>query len=256
MINTHTEGRVGVIEFARPKANAYTSEFMQAFNTALDELEANTSLTVVCLRSAVDGFFCAGADVSEFVASSTDANRHLTVLANRASGLMQRSEKLYVSAVNGHALGGGLEIMLATDIRLGSDADYKLGMSEVSLGLMPGNGGTQRLARTVGISKALELCVTGALFNAQEAFQIGVFNRLLAVQDFDQSVADYCKKIAAGAPLAMASIKQALYQGAGMSIEQALKLESGLADKLFDTHDASEGLNAFIEKREAIFTGR
>lgn len=256
MISSYSEGHIGVIEFFRPKANAYNFEFMQLFSSTIAELEKCADIRVICIKSGIAGFFCVGADINDFASNDTDQNRRLVRLANQVAVTMQSSSKLYVSAVNGHALGGGLEIMLATDIRLGADSTYKLGMSEVSLGLMPGNGGTQRFARIVGLSQALEYCVSGAIFTPQKAYSMGLLNQLLPSNTFDSAVLEYCERIARGAPQAIASIKQALYQGISMGLNDALKLECSLADSLYDTADADEGLNAFLEKREAVFNGR
>ncbi len=256
MISTYIDGHVGVIEFNRPKANAYNLSFMQALNEALDGMNENADVRVICMQSAVSGFFCAGADIKEFADNDTEQNRCLVELANSATAKMQASPKLVVCAVNGHALGGGLELMLAADLRIGSDANYKLGMSEVALGLMPGNGGTQRFARIVGLAAALEYCVSGEYFGPQKAKQIGLYNQLLSADDFNNQAKAYCQRMAKGAPLAIAAIKQSLYQGAALDLPAALTLEKNLADSLYDTYDANEGLMAFIEKRDAKFKGR
>jgi enoyl-CoA hydratase len=210
-------------------------------------VESADDVRVVCVKSSISGFFCAGADIRDFVKNNIDDKRRLVRLANQVAARMQTSSKLYISAVNGHALGGGLEIMLATDIRLGSDSSYKLGMSEVALGLMPGNGGTQRFARIVGMPRALEYCISGAMITPQKAHSMGLFNQIFPSDGFDHSVSDYCQSIAKGAPLAIAAIKTAVYQGCSMPLCDGLELESTLADSLYDTDDADEGLSAFLE---------
>lgn len=255
MMIVSSENGLGVICLNRPKANAYTIEFMQAFNESIEQLEADTDVRVVLIKSNIPRFFCAGADIATFGDNDTNTNKVLVGLAQRATGLIEGSPKIYIAAINGHALGGGLEIALACDIRLGSDGDYFLGLPEIKLGLIPGNGGSQRLTRVVGESKSLELCVTGDNIGPKEGFRIGLLNKLISVECFEQEVCDYAARLGRGAPMAMAATKDAVVKGAGLSLSRALDLETELVDSLYDTHDAAEGFLAHRQNRAAKFAG-
>lgn len=255
VIKIGNHGGVGVIALNRPKANAYTVEFMQALNDAIDQCESDKSVRVIVVQSDVPRFFCAGADIATFGDNDTSANLVLVNLAQRATSLIEQSNKIYIAAIEGHALGGGLEIALACDIRLGAEGSYLLGLPEVNLGLIPGNGGSQRLTRVVGMPKSLELCVTGDSVGPQEAHRIGLLNRLLPLEDFRQHVDDFAKKLAAGAPLAMSAAKKAVVKGSELSLQRALELESELVDGLYDSADAAEGFQAYVEKRTPKFIG-
>ncbi len=249
-------GRIGIIEFCKPKANAYDLAFMDELNLAIDELNADTSVTVVRVQSAIPRFFCAGADIKVFGENDTPTNKLLVKQANSATHKMASSEKVYVAILDGHTLGGGLEIALACDLRLGSNDNYLLGMSEVKLGLMPGNGGSQRLTRVVGVARSLELCLSGENIGPLEAYRIGLLNQIFTADQFQHQVDRYCSELASGAPLAIASLKRAIRQGAQMNLSEALALETELADTLYDTEDANEGFSAFSEKRKPAFCGR
>ena len=250
------DGGLGTIGFCRPKANAYTIDFMREFNHAIDQLEADSSVCVVVIQSEVPKFFCAGADIATFGDNDTATNKELVELAQRATACIDQSNNIYIAALNGHTLGGGLEIALACDIRLGSDAPYLLGLPEVKLGLIPGNGGSQRLTRVVGFAKSLELCVTGDNVTAQEAHNMGLINALFPVDEFKQGVRQYAARLASGPPLAMAAVKQAVRGGSELPLNQALALEAQLVDPLYDTEDADEGFTAHSEKRSPKFVGR
>ncbi len=256
MINSSVNGRVATIEMNRVKANAYNAEFMQQLNSAIDQCNNNSDVSIVRVQSALPGFFCAGADIKDFSNNDTSTNKTLVALANRATSEMNRSDKLYVAIIQGHTLGGGLELALACDIRLAADADYLIGMSEVKLGLIPGNGGSQRLTRAVGVAHCLEMCVSGKNIGPKRAHQIGLIHQLYSSDSFEQQANAYCNDLANGAPLAMAALKKAIYQGAAMPLNEALTLETHLADSLYDTYDAKEGFDAFIEKRPAKFEAR
>ncbi|MBU2887732.1 enoyl-CoA hydratase/isomerase family protein [Gilvimarinus agarilyticus] len=256
MITLNKNGRVLELTFNRPPANAYTLEFMQALAQKLDEIDAEQEASVVLLTSASDKFFCAGADIKAFAQNTTEQNHQLVAQARANTAQMEASDKLFIACIGGHVLGGGLELAMACDLRFAAHGGYLWGLPEIKLGLIPGNGGSQRLARLVGMSKALELLATGDTFSTQEAFEFGLVSRLMDTDELLPQAREYAQRVAKGPALALAATKHAVRGGVQMSLEDGLALEKKLCDTLYDTEDAAEGFNAFIEKRDAIFTGR
>jgi enoyl-CoA hydratase/carnithine racemase len=242
---------IGTITLDNPPANSYDIEFMRELASAI--AAANDSAArVVVVRSASEKFFSAGADVKRFLANDVEANMEMIRLAHEALAGIARSPKLFVAYVAGHALGGGLEIALACDIRYAAQGSYRLGTPEVTLGLLPGNGGTQRLPRLIGVGPALELLLTGRQITPDEARQLGVVSRLFATEE---EFGGHIEKLTALPPLALREIKTAVYEGVSRPLDGGLELERGLIEKLFRSKDASEGLHAFVEKRTPEFVG-
>ena len=176
--------------------------------------------------------------------------------AHRALDKLAASDRVYVAAINGHALGGGLEMALACDLRFAAEGRYRMGLPEVTLGLLPGNGGTQRLPRLVGANKALELMLTGEAVTPEDALRLGIVNRLFLADRLMEETEAYARKLASGASLAIARIKQCVSQGIAMNLGEGLAFERKLIEPLFDTEDAREGLTAFAEKRVAAYKGK
>lgn len=248
-------GGVGIITFNRPKANGYEISFMTQFNDAIDTANADGEVRVVIVRSALEKFFCAGADINVFAKNSVEANQAMVTQARLALEKIEASGKIFIAVLNGHTLGGGLEIALACDLRFGGDGTYLLGLPEAKLGLMPGNGGSQRLPRVVGASKALELLITGDSIIPQEAYRIGMLNRLFPAADLQRDSETFAAKLAQGAPLAIAAIKRGVREGATLSLPDSLALEARLVEPLYHTKDAHEGFLAFTEKRPPVYRG-
>jgi len=245
------DGPVGSITLDNPPANSYDIEFMRELAGAIGEAN-DSDVRVVVLRSASEKFFSAGADVKRFLANDVDANMDMIRLAHEALASIARSPKLFVAFIAGHALGGGLEMALACDLRYAAEGRYRLGTPEVTLGLLPGNGGTQRLPRLIGTGPALELLLTGRQLSPEEANQLGLVSALFASEDEFRAHVD---KLAAGPPLAIAEIKRAVYEGVQKPLDDGLELERELIEKLFRSQDANEGLTAFSEKRAPEFVG-
>jgi enoyl-CoA hydratase/carnithine racemase len=246
------EGALGFVTLDKPPANSYDIEFMQELSEAIAAAGGDTGTQVVVLRSASEKFFSAGADVKRFLANDVEANMDMIRLAHEALASIATSPKLFVAYVAGHALGGGLEMALACDIRYGAEGRYRLGTPEVTLGLLPGNGGTQRLPRLIGVGPALELLLTGRQLSPDEARQIGLVSQLFAGEEEFRA---HVEKLAALPPLALAEIKRAVYDGIDRPLAEALELERQLIEKLFRSRDAIEGLTAFTEKRAPEFVG-
>jgi enoyl-CoA hydratase/carnithine racemase len=208
---------------------------------------------VVIVRSSSPKFFSAGADVKAFAQQEPDESMEMIELAHRGLGRIAAIPKVFIAQIQGHALGGGLEIALACDLRFGARGSYKLGTPEVTLGLLPGNGGTQRLPRLVGTSKALDLMVTGRRISPGQAHALGILDRLLPADRTEAMTLEYAHALAGGAVEAIGAIKLAVHDGVGMSLDDGLARERELVDGLFRSRDAREGLTAFVEKREPVF---
>jgi len=247
---------IGSITLNRPPANSYDINFMRDLDAAIEAANGDAEIKAVILKSASDKFFSAGADIKAFMANDTAGNVEMIRFAHRTLDKMAASTKVYVAAVNGHALGGGLEMALACDLRFAAEGKYKLGLPEATLGLLPGNGGTQRLPRLIGANKALEMMLTGETVSPEEALRLGIVNRLFPADRLMEETEVYARKLAAGATLAVGQIKQAVYRGISMNLRDALALERELIEPLFDTEDAKEGFAAFAEKRQAAFKGK
>lgn len=252
-INLELENGVGYIILNIPKANCYEIDFMNQFNKCIDAAEENNQIKVIVIKSALKKFFSAGADIKVFQKNTIEENKILVTQAQKAANKLSKSKKITIAAINGHALGGGLEMAMVCDIRLGSNGNYLLGLPEIKLGLIPGNGGSQRLIRLIDKTKALELLLTGDTFDAKEALILGFFNHLYPVSTFDRDVMKYAQKLALGPFEAMQAIKLCVNKGLELPLKEALKLEDKLVDPLYASEDAKEGLRAFIEKREPRF---
>lgn len=246
---------VGFITLDKPPANSYDFDFMEEMGAAVDAAAADAAVKVVIVRSASKRFFCAGADIKAFLANDTAGNMKMIERGHAALAAIADVPKVFIAQIEGHALGGGLEIALACDLRFGARGTYKLGVPEVTLGLLPGNGGTQRLPRLIGVSKALDLMVTGRAISPGEAHALGVLNRLFAAGETADRTLEYASRLAGGATVAIGEIKRATYEGMELPIADALARERAGIEKLFGTADAQEGLGAFAEKRKAEFKG-
>jgi enoyl-CoA hydratase/carnithine racemase len=240
------------ITLDKPPANSYDIDYMRELGQAIEAASADAAVRVVVVRSASEKFFCAGADIKAFAANEVDANMDMIRLAHEALASIARSPKLFVACVAGHALGGGLEIALACDVRYAVAGRYRLGTPEVTLGLLPGNGGTQRLPRLIGAGPALELLITGRTISPEEAQALGLVSQVFA----DQAAFDaHMEGLRALPPLSLANIKRAVFEGLEKPLPDALALERDLMEELFRTNDAREGVTAFSEKRSPQFTG-
>ena len=247
---------LGYITVNRPPANSYEIGFVGDLDTAIGSVNDDPEIKVAIVRSAIDKFFSAGADIKAFYENTSVVNTHMVRAANKTLDKMAACAKIFIAVIQGHALGGGLEIALACDLRFAANGRYRLGLPEVTLGLLPDTGGTQRLPRLIGVGKALELMLSGDTVSPQEALDLGIVNRLYPRDTVEKETESYARKLSDGAALAVAHIKQAVYQGSDLKLTDALALERHVARPLFDTEDAREGLAAFVEKRAPSFQGR
>jgi enoyl-CoA hydratase/carnithine racemase len=254
-VTAEVRDRVGWITLDRPPANSYDAGFLEELDQAIGQV-AEAEVAVAVVRSASERFFSAGADIKAFLERSADDNM---VMCRRAHQVLDRfaaEAPLFVAAIAGHALGGGYEIALACDIRVAAEGRYRIGLPEVTLGLLPGTGGTQRLPRLIGRGRALELMTTGRTVTPAEAERLGMVDRLVPAGEFDQAVADLAGSLAGGAPLAVAAITRAVNDGLDRPLPDALDRELEELAALFASEDAREGMTAFTEKRPPKFSGR
>jgi enoyl-CoA hydratase/carnithine racemase len=247
---------VGYIILDRPPANSYEIGFMRDLDAAVEAAEGETDVQVVILRSASEKFFSGGADIKAFMANSTADNMEMVRTAHGALDKMATSSKIFIAVIQGHAMGGGLEMALACDLRFAAEGSYRMGLPEVTLGLLPGNGGTQRLPRLIGANRALEMMLTGETVTPERALELGIVNRIFPEEQIEKETEAYAGKLAQGASRAVGSIKQAVYRGSAMDLKDGLRLELDLMEPLFDSEDAKEGLTAFTEKRPPVYKGR
>jgi enoyl-CoA hydratase/carnithine racemase len=248
---------VALIHLNRPPANSYNRAFLDDLNAAVDEVRWDGDLHgAVLMSDLAPRFFSAGADITNF-SSSTQQQRVMTVLhAQEILLKIERTPKVFVAAISGHALGGGLEIALACDFRFAAEGEYRIGLPEVTLGLLPGNGGTQRLTRLVGRTRALDMMITNQQVNAARALELGLVDRVFPADELVEKSVDYLAQLAKGPTLAIGNIKIATRLGADLPMEGALALEREAVWRLFMSEDAAEGLTAFSEKRKPEWKGR
>jgi enoyl-CoA hydratase/carnithine racemase len=219
------------------------------------------SVHVVVVTGAGEKFFCAGANVKMLSEVTPTFKYYFCLHANETLSRLEQTPKLVIAAVNGHCVGGGLEVALAADIRVARRGAGRMGLPEVTLGVLPGTGGTQRLARAVGKSRAIELMATGELFDFERAAELGLVNRIFdadTTASFNEQVLAYARQFTTPerAALAVGRIKRAVQTGAEIPFESALALERELQQQLFQSEDAREGLSAYVEKRKPVFRGK
>jgi enoyl-CoA hydratase/carnithine racemase len=250
------EGAVGTITLNHPKANSYDLAFMKDLDAAIKSVRENDEVKVVVVKSALDKFFSAGADIKAFQANSSDDNLKMIRFAHKTLARIAEIPKVFIAAIGGHALGGGLEMALACDLRTAGDGAYNIGLPEITLGLLPGNGGTQRLPRLIGRTKALAMMLSGEPVSPKRAHELGIVDILFPQETHAQDTMAYAQKLASGATLAMAHIKRCVHEGMDRPLDEALELERELIAPLFESRDAKEGFAAFAEKRAPVYVGR
>ncbi|TMG48674.1 MAG: enoyl-CoA hydratase/isomerase family protein [Chloroflexi bacterium] len=247
---------IGHIVLDRPPANSYDKGFMEELDAAIEEARGDDTVKAIVVRSANERFFSAGADVSVFAKSNLDAQNAFVVCANEAIGKFEQTPKIVVAAINGHCLGGGLEIALCCDFRIAAEGGYRIGLPEVTLGLLPGTGGTQRLPRLIGRQKALDMMLRGTTLPPQDALAAGIVDQVVPAGELVDRTVERARVYATGPTFAIGRIKLAMVQGFGMRQDEGLKLERELLIQLFKSEDAKEGVTAFVEKRKPSYKGK
>jgi enoyl-CoA hydratase/3-hydroxyacyl-CoA dehydrogenase len=249
------EKPIAWITLNRPsKLNSITPKMLEELSRALDELEEDDRVRAIIVKGAGRAF-SAGADITSFTAASPIEVLRFSRKFQEVTMKMQGLAKPVIVAIHGYALGGGLELAMSGDIRIASE-DAMLGQPEINLGFIPGAGGTQRLPRIVGVSKAKELIMTGDMIPAKEAERIGLVNKVVPADRLDSEARSLALKLADKPPIALAYAKYAIDNGIETTLEKGLLLEATLFSLLFTTEDVMEGVTAFIEKRKPKFKGR
>jgi enoyl-CoA hydratase len=252
------DGPLAIVTISREAAlNALSSKVMAELTAAVGELEISTDVRVVILTGAGDKAFVAGADIAEMQDMTARQAQAFAEIGGALASAIESSEKPWIAAVNGFALGGGCELALACDFIYASEK-AKFGQPEVKLGVIPGFGGTQRLARRVGVAKTKELCMTGDTIDAAEALRIGLADAVLPHGELLDKVRALAGRIAANGPLAVAEVKRLVHLGQSTTLDHALALEQRSFGLLFSTADQKEGMSAFLAKprRAAQFKGQ
>ena len=259
---TVTDG-IAVIELNDPPANTYSYEMMQELDAAVLAARMDDTVHVIVLTAAGEKFFCAGANIGMLKSATPAFKYYFCLHANETLNRLEQTPKLVIAGLNGHTVGGGLEVAMAADIRIGRQGTGKIGLPEVALGVLPGTGGTQRLARLLGKAKAIELMVTGALLSFEEARDLGLVNHVWSEADlggrtFRDAIIEYARQFTPPhkASRAVGHIKRAVQSGLEMSFTEGLSLERELQQRLFESDDAREGIAANLEKRAPKFGGR
>jgi len=258
LVEYRVEEGIAILELSDPPANTYTYEMMRQLDDAILRARFDDDVHVLVVTGAGDRFFCAGANIRMLAEVTPQYKYYFCLHANETLNRLENTPKLVIAALNGHTVGGGLEIALACDIRIARKDSGKIGLPEVSLGVLPGTGGTQRLARLLGKARALELMVTGRLMTYEEALEIGLIHHIFPSENFMAHVLDYARQFLPPrkASRAVGHIKRAVQSGWEMSFHDGLALERELQQLLFQSEDAKEGLTAYVEKREPRFQGR
>ncbi|HYV24559.1 MAG TPA: enoyl-CoA hydratase/isomerase family protein [Pyrinomonadaceae bacterium] len=261
LIEYKTEQALAVITLNDPPANAYSFEMMQQLDARILEARMDESVQVIIITGAGEKFFCAGANIAMLSEVTPEFKYYFCLHANETLNRLEQTPKLVIAAINGHCVGGGLEVAMAADLRVARRGAGKMGLPEVSLGVLPGTGGTQRLTRIVGKSKAIELMAVGELFDFEKGEALGLVNRIVdadAAADFMKQVMEYAQQFTtpSKASRAVGRIKRAVQTGAEMPFESALALERELQQLLFQSEDAKEGLDAYVNKRKPNFSGK
>jgi enoyl-CoA hydratase/carnithine racemase len=258
LINYRTDSGVAVIEMNDPPANTYTYEMMRQLDDAILRARMDNNVYVLLLTGAGDKFFSAGANIKMLSTVDPTFKYYFCLHANETLLRLEHTPKLVIAALNGHTVGGGLEIAMAADIRIARKDSGKVGLPEINLGVLPGTGGTQRLSRLVGKSKAIELMVTGNTYTFEEALEYGIINDIYDRENFMENVMEYACQFCPPnkAAKAVGRIKRAVQTGWEIPMESALAVERENQQLLFQSEDAKEGLTAYVEKRPATFTAK
>jgi enoyl-CoA hydratase len=247
---------IATITLNRPEAlNALSTEVVEEILRAVEDVRTDENIRVVVLTGAGEKAFSAGADIKAMVGMTALKARELSSMGERLCVTLENLEKPVIAAINGYALGGGMEVAMACDLRIASE-NARMGQTEINIGLIPGWGGTQRLTRLVGMTKAKELVFTGRMIDARTAEQIGLLNMAVPADKFREIVHQLAVDLASKAPVALKVAKALITKGADMSLDAALELEREGFGVIGSTDDLKEGTSAFAEKRKPEFKGK
>ena len=261
LVHYEVKSQVAILTLDDPPANTYTYEMMRHLDEAVLKARMADDVQVILITGAGEKFFSAGANI-QMLSEVTSGFKYCFCLhANETLNRLEQTPKLVIAALNGHTVGGGLEIAMAADLRVARRGGSKVGLPEVTLGVLPGTGGTQRLARLVGKSRAIELMATGDTFDFEQAERLGLVNRVFDAdsrEDFLTKALDFAGQFTTPgkAAKAVGLIKRSVQTGAELPFESALAVERELQQQLFQSEDAREGLSAYVGKRKPAFKGK
>jgi len=249
---------VALLELNRPPVNSYTHELLRELDEALLQARFDEEVHALVLTGKVDKFFSAGADINMLANKSLAYKNNFALHGHEVLMRMENTPKLIIAAINGHAVGGGLEIAMAADIRIARKEGGRVGLAEINLGVMPGMGGTQRLPRLVGKARAMELCATGKTIAFEEALEMGLIHDIYERENFMERVMDYARQFIPPnkSSLAVGKVKRAIQTGMEISLPEGLAFERELLAQAFGSEDGNEGVKAYLEKRTAQFKGK
>ena len=258
LVNYRTEQGVAIIEMNDPPANTYTYEMNRQLDECILRARMDNDVYVIVLTGVGDKFFSAGANIKMLATVDPTFKYFFCLHANETLLRLEHTPKLVIAAINGHCVGGGLEIAMAADLRIARRDAGKIGLPEINLGVLPGTGGTQRLSRLVGKSKAIQLMVTGNTFTFEEAQEMGIVNDIFERENFMENIMEYARQFTPPnkAAKAVGNIKRSVQSGWEVPMESALAIERELQQLLFQSQDAKEGLAAYVEKRPAEFKAK
>jgi len=249
------EKGIAKIIINNPPLNVLDSEALKELFVIVDHISKNNLIRVAIIRGSGERAFSAGANLKEFAKYGLHESKEAALLGHKVMNAIASSPKPFIAAVNGYALGGGCELALACDIIIASE-NARFGNPEVTLGIIPGWGATQRLPKIIGEKKAKELLLTGNVITAEEALKLGIINKVTSLEELDKVAEEIALKIAKNAPLAVSAVKQLVNKSFEVSLDAGILLEVEAFSSCFTTEDKNEGIQAFFEKREPKFKGR
>ncbi|MDX6576604.1 MAG: enoyl-CoA hydratase [Blastocatellia bacterium] len=259
LVDYRVDAGVAVLTLNDPPANTYSYDMMRQIDAGILKARMDEGVQVIVITGSGEKFFCAGANISMLADVTPEFKYYFCLHANETLNRLEQTPKLVIAAINGHCVGGGLEVAMAADLRIARRNAGKMGLPEVSLGVLPGTGGTQRLARLVGKSRAIELMATGELFSFEKGLELGLINQIYDGETpFMEQAMNYARQFTTPnkATRAVGRIKRAVQTGAEIPFESALALERELQQQLFQSEDAKEGLEAYVNKRKPEFKGK
>ncbi len=261
LVSYRQEGPIAIFTLNDPPANAYSYEMMRALDQRILDARMDESVQVFVITGEGEKFFSAGANIQMLSSVTAEFKYYFCLHANETLNRLEQTPKLVIAAINGHCVGGGLEVAMAADIRIARKGAGRMGLPEVSLGVLPGTGGTQRLSRLIGKSKAIELMAGGDLFDFERGQELGIINQIYAAEsssNFMEQVLEYARRFTTPerASKAVGLIKRSVQTGIEIPLESALALERELQQQLFQSEDAREGLEAYLNKRKPAFKGK
>jgi enoyl-CoA hydratase len=258
LVNYSTDGGVAIIELTNAPANTYSYEMMSQLDTAILKARFDDDVHVIVIRGAGEKFFSAGAEIAMLNAVTPTFKYYFCLHANETLTRLEQTPKLVIAALNGHTVGGGLEIALACDIRIARKGASKVGLPEMNLGVLPGTGGTQRMARALPKNKAIELMAEARLMDFEEAQALGIINYIYDSDGYWEHVMEYAHGFCPPnkAAKAVGRLKRSVQSGSEVAFSEALAIERELQQLCFQSEDAKEGIAAYTEKRKPAFKGR